>query len=79
VEPKTTECFYEEINAGANVELSWAVLDGGLLDIRVIVSICSYVSKFFTYSSARLIQNFLSLVFYFFLNFIGGLRFVYCL
>jgi hypothetical protein len=37
VEPKSIECFHEELNPGTNVELSWAVLDGGLLDIRVIV------------------------------------------
>lgn len=37
VEPKTVECFHEELNSGTNVELSWAVLDGGLLDIRVVV------------------------------------------
>jgi len=37
VEPKTEDCFYENYPANAKVDLEWAVLDGGLLDIEVRV------------------------------------------
>jgi hypothetical protein len=38
VEPKSEECFYADVKPSTNVELTWAVIDGGLLDIRVAVS-----------------------------------------
>lgn len=37
VEPKTEECFSENLAAGDDVEARWGVLDGGLLDIDVRV------------------------------------------
>lgn len=38
VEPKSEECFYADVKPSTNLELTWAVIDGGLLDIRVVVS-----------------------------------------
>eukprot|EP01112_Ceratiomyxa_fruticulosa_P021718 TRINITY_DN774_c1_g1_i2.p1 TRINITY_DN774_c1_g1~~TRINITY_DN774_c1_g1_i2.p1 ORF type:complete len:206 (+),score=36.96 TRINITY_DN774_c1_g1_i2:99-716(+) len=35
VEPKTEECFYENINAGSEVIANYQVTRGGLLDIEV--------------------------------------------
>lgn len=37
VEPKTEECFSENLVAGDDVEVRWGVQDGGLLDIDVRV------------------------------------------
>jgi TFIIF-interacting CTD phosphatase-like protein len=37
VEPKTEECFSENLNIGDDVEVRWGVQDGGLLDIDVRV------------------------------------------
>jgi len=35
VEPKTEDCFYENYPANTKVDVEWAVLDGGLLDIEI--------------------------------------------
>ena len=37
VDPKTEECFYEDLESGDEVTWSWAVVDGGLLDIEISV------------------------------------------
>jgi len=37
VEPKSEDCFYEDYQRGSNVDLTYAVLEGGLLDIEVRV------------------------------------------
>lgn len=37
VEPKTEECFTENLGVGEDVEARWGVQDGGLLDIDVRV------------------------------------------
>ena len=38
VEPKSTACFYEDLNAGAPFEMNFEVIRGGLLDIKFQLS-----------------------------------------
>ncbi|XXQ33693.1 GOLD domain-containing protein [Plasmodiophora brassicae] len=38
VEPKAEECFYEEFEQGAKLEMDYEVIRGGLLDIRLVIS-----------------------------------------
>lgn len=38
VEPKTTECFYQKLDAGTPAQLEFVVTRGGLLDINVKVT-----------------------------------------
>jgi hypothetical protein len=45
VEPKSEECFYADVKPSTNLELTWAVIDGGLLDVRVVVSINQILTK----------------------------------
>lgn len=37
VEPKSEECFYEDMKNGEELFVKWNVIDGGLLDIDVRV------------------------------------------
>jgi len=37
VEPKSEDCFYEDFQRGTAVDLTYAVLEGGLLDVEVRV------------------------------------------
>jgi hypothetical protein len=47
VEPKTEECFSENLLQGDDVEVRWGVQDGGLLDIEVRVRNWYYQSFFY--------------------------------
>jgi len=37
VEPKSEECFHEEVEENTSIEIIYDVIDGGLLDIEVKV------------------------------------------
>jgi hypothetical protein len=37
VEPRSEDCFYEDLVAGQTVLYEWHVVDGGLLDIEIRV------------------------------------------
>jgi hypothetical protein len=34
VEPKSEECFHEDLEQGVEFEVLWNVIDGGLLDVE---------------------------------------------
>jgi hypothetical protein len=57
VEPKSEECFYEDLQNGQLVEFDYHVIDGGLLDVDIRV--CSMQSFFFC--SSFLLVPFLAL------------------
>jgi len=54
VEPKTEECFTENLTVGDDVDIRWGVQDGGLLDIDVRVRSLPILLPVLSFSALRL-------------------------